>query len=158
MEDAFSLCMKTDENHERNRRTADRVPTRSGENKAPYETFALKDDAAFVFDGEGVDVAEVGGAEVLMIEDVVDEVGALTSTPFRLTLLPESAAFWYEVPLLITSARDLKFHPLLAIKGNELMNAVTVIADVSCSRIITPGVLGMARNLFMLSWMGCVEA
>lgn len=81
---------------------------------------------------------EVGKEDVVITE----EEGA-TRTPATLTSFEEeSKAFWYERPSLTTWARDENVHPLVAMRGNELMNAVIVRSVISCSRIISPGVFG----------------
>ena len=145
--------------HEGKARSADTTPATSDAIKAWCETPDLR-DAALDLDGLGwrFCVDDVGDGEFVVLGVAVVDVdtGELAKIPFFVTSEPELAAFWYEVPLDMTSANDLNDQPLPAICGKELMNPLTVMSDVSCSRTMRPGLLGMPRKRVMLSWMGCV--
>jgi len=143
--------------HDEKARRADTTPATRDTIKVWCETPGAALDLIEVGGGEDIDVGElvVLGAAVA-VDDV--DTGELAKIPFFVTAEPELAAFWYEVPLDMTSANDLNDQPLPAICGKELMNPLTVMSDVSCSRTMRPGLLGMPRKRVMLSWMGCVAA
>ena len=139
--------------HEKARR-ADTTPATRDTIKVWCETPGAALDLIEGVGVEDVDVELVVLGATVDVDDV--DTGALAKIPFFVTAEPELAAFWYEVPLDMTSANDLNDQPLPAICGKELMNPLTVMSDVSCSRTMRPGLLGMPRKRVMLSWMGCV--
>ena len=147
---------RTHGRHDEKARRADTTAATRDAIKAWCETLDAPLDLVEGVGVEDVDIELVVLGAAVVVDDV--DAGALTKIPFFVTAEPELAAFWYEVPLDMTSANDLNDQPLPAICGKELMNPLTVMSDVSCSRIMRPGLLGMPRKRVMLSWMGCVAA
>lgn len=64
------------------------------------------------------------------------------------------SAFWYAGPPS-SSATLTMFQPLLLIRGNAFMNALTVLSVSSCSRQISPGLLGPVSHFWRLA---CTES
>ena len=105
-------------------------------------------DALCELVGVEATLAAVPLAEVVAKLDVViTEEEAPTTMPATLTSFEvESRAFWYECPSPTTSARDSNVHPLAAMRGKELMNAVTEFGVISCSRTTSPGLFGAGKT------------
>lgn len=76
----------------------------------------------------------------------------LRTIPFAGVTAPSSpSAFWYADPPS-SSATLAVVHPLLWMSGHASMNAVTVLSFSSCSRMMSPGLLGPEYHLASSAW------